>query len=156
MSATPDLEVTSDTSSSLGFGAYFQGLWFSGSWVASQATQSIPYKELFPVVLAARICGLQWSRHHVLFWCNNKVVVHILNSQTSPVPYLMRLLGHLLVSAARFNFSFASCHIPGVFNSIADALSRFHWQEFRRLAPDAQQEPVPLPHQLLEELTSPS
>ena len=80
MSATPDLEVTLDASGSLGFGAYFQGLWFSGSWVASQATQSIAYKELFPVVLAACIWGSQWWRRHVLFLCNKKAVVHILNS----------------------------------------------------------------------------
>jgi len=29
-------------------------------------------------------------------------------------------------------------HIPGVHNSDADALSYFHWQEFRHLAPSAQ------------------
>ena len=37
-----------------------------------------------------------------------------------------------------------SQHIPGVHNNIADALSRFHWQDFRRLAPTAQPHPVPI------------
>lgn len=37
------------------------------------------YKELFPVVLAAPIWAPQWSRNHVMFRCDNKVV-HILNS----------------------------------------------------------------------------
>ena len=45
-------------------------------------------------------------------------------------------------------------HIPGVFNQIADALSRFRWQEFRQLAPGAQPTPTPIPPQLFSELTS--
>ena len=87
---------------------------------------------------------LQWqclflvvSRHvwHVcLFRTDNKAVVYILNSRTSKVPVLMQL------------------HVPGIHNCIADALSRFHWQEFRRLAPKAQLHPVSIPPQLLEEL----
>ena len=36
-----DLEVGSDAAGSLGFGAYFEGLWFVGSWDKSQVSQSI-------------------------------------------------------------------------------------------------------------------
>ena len=152
MSASPDLEVTSDASGSLGFGAYFNGEWFSGPWVSSQASHSIAYKELFPIVIAAHVWGPHFARRHVLFRTDNEAVVYILNSRTSRIPVLMRLLRHLLASAARFNFSFASQHVPGVHNCIADALSRFHWQEFRRLAPQAQLLPVSIPSHLLEEL----
>lgn len=154
MSATPYLKVTPD--GSLGFGAFFRREWFSGSWASSQASQSIAYKELFPFVIAARVWGAHWSRCHVLFRLDNEAVVHILNSRTSKIPCLMRLLQHLLASAALFNFSFSSLHVPGVLKSIADALSRFHWQEFRRLAPEAQLLPMAIPPQLLEELTGPS
>ena len=61
----------------------------------------------------------------------------------------------LLSAAARFNFTFTSQHTPGIHNNIADALSHFHWQDFRRLAPWAQPYPVPVPHQLWELLTPP-
>ena len=60
----------------------------------------------------------------------------------------MHLLRSLLLAAARHSFSFSAQHIPGVTNSIADALSRFHWQDFRRLAPDAHLHPTPIPPQL--------
>ena len=100
MSATPDLKVTFDASGSLRFAAFVQGAWFNWSWVSSQGSQSIAYKELFPMVLAARIWGPQWSRRHVMFRCHNKTVVHILNSRTSKIPCLKRLLRHLLASAA--------------------------------------------------------
>ena len=155
MSAPTDVEVTSDAAGSLGFGAYLNTEWFSGAWAPSQADQSIAYKELFPVVVASHVWGSQWFRHHVLFRSDNKAVVHILRSRTSKVLCIMHLLRHLLSPAARFNFTFTSQHIPGIHNNIADALSRFHWQEFRRLAPLAQPYPVPVPHQLWELLIPP-
>ena len=67
----------------------------------------------------------------------------------------MQLLRKLLSSAARFNFSFAAQYLPGAHNNIADALSRFNWQEFRHLAPQAQQDPVTVPQHLLIELIPP-
>ena len=149
MSAPTDVEVTSDAAGSLGFGAFYNNEWFSGAWVPSQADQSIAYKELFPVV-ASRIWGSQWSRRHVPFRSDNEAVVHILLARTLKVLCIMKLLRHLLSAAARFNFTFTSQHIPGVHNNIADALSRFHWQEFRRLAPMAHPHPLPITPQLWE------
>ena len=52
-----DFKVSSDTSGALGFGAVFQGHRFSGSWLAKQVSQSIEYKGLFPVVVAAYLWG---------------------------------------------------------------------------------------------------
>ena len=115
----------------------------------------IAYKELFPVVVASYVWGSQWFRRHILFRSDNEAVVHILLSRMSKVPCIMRLLRLLLSAAARFNFTFTSQHIPGIHNNIADALSCFHWQDFRRLAPWAQPYPVPVPHQLWELLIPP-
>ena len=107
------------------------------------------------MVVAAHIWGHMWCRRHVLFHSDNDAVVHILNSRTSKIPCIMHLLRQLLLSAARHSFSFSSQHVPGVNNQVADALSRFHWQRFWQLAPEAQRSPTPVPPQLLEELTSP-
>lgn len=78
MSASTDVEVTSDATGSLGFGAYFRNEWFSGAWGPSQSNQSIAYKELFPVVVASHVWGPRWHRCHVLFRSDNEAVVHIL------------------------------------------------------------------------------
>ena len=67
----------------------------------------------------------------------------------------MHLVRHLLLTAVRHNFTFSAQHIPGIQNSLADALSRFHWQEFRQLAPEADQTPMRVPTDLLQALTSP-
>ena len=132
LSPVVDLEVASDAAGSLGFGAYFKGFWFTSLWAVSQQKQSTAYKELFPVVVAAHVWGLQWCKKHVLFRSDNKAVVQILNSRTSKIPSLMQF------SAARCSFSFSGQHILAVLYQIADALSRFRWQEFRQLAPGAQ------------------
>ena len=155
MSAASDLEVTSDAASSLGFGAFFRGEWFSGAWAPYQSGQSIAYKELFPIIIASHIWGCQWFRQHILFRSDNEAVVHILSSRTSKTPYLMYLVRKLLSAAAWFSFTIAAQHVPGVHNKVADALSRFNMQEFRRLAPEAQPHPVAVPADLLEELTRP-
>ena len=152
MSAVSDLEVTSDAAGAVGYGAIFQDQWFNGCWFPSQLDHSIAYKELFPIVLAAHVWGPCWSQKHILFRSDNQAVVAILNSRSSRDPVLMHLVRNLLMSAARFNFTFKAEHLPGKQNGITDALSRFHWQDFRQLAPYAQPSPVPIPMELLVSL----
>ena len=149
------LRLMPDAAGSFRYGAYMKGRWFAGSWAPPQELQSIAYKELFPIVLAAPVWGHLWAKKHILFHSDNEAVVPILNTQTSRVPCLMRLLRSLLFSAAHHSFSFSSQHVPGVYNQLADTLSRFNWQEFWRLAPDAQPLPSLVPPEFLAYLTSP-
>ena len=44
-------------------------------------------------------------------------------------------------SATRWAFTFTAAHVPAVEKKIADATSRFRWQEFRQLAPEAHSSP---------------
>ena len=81
--------MSSDTAGSIGFGVYLKGYWFAGSWAPSQQQQSIAYKELFPVVIAAHVWGHMWCKRHVLFHSDNEAVVHILNTRTSKVPTII-------------------------------------------------------------------
>ena len=113
------------------------------------------YKELFPVVVAAHLWGSLWSKKHMLFLSDNEAVVAILSARTPKVPVIMHLLRDLLLSAARWGFSFSAAHVPGVDNKVVDAISRFHWQEFRRLAPEAQAAPCTVRRLLLDSLIPP-
>ena len=55
LDSATDLEVTSDVTGAIGFGAYSRGQWFNGAWSTVQARQSIAYQERFPVVIAAHL-----------------------------------------------------------------------------------------------------
>ena len=143
-----NLEMSSDASGSLGFGAIFGSHWLYGKWPSVLQSSSIEYKELFPIVVSAHIWGPSWFRQVVLFHCDNESVVHILNSRTSTAPDVMHLLRALLMKAATHNFFFTAQHIAGSDNKIPDALSRLNWQAFHRLAPHADRQPTVIPPHL--------
>ena len=48
-----DLNLFTDASCTLGFGAYFEGAWIMGTWSKEQLSRSIQWKELFAIVAAA-------------------------------------------------------------------------------------------------------
>ena len=152
MGSLPDFEVSSDASGALGYGTLFQHLWFSGSWLASQASQSIEYKELLPIVVAAYVLGPFWSSKKVNFLSDNSSVVEILQSSTSRAPNIMVLVRYLCLLAARHYFSFTASSVREKCNSIADILSRFQFQHFCQLAPHAAIHQTLIPQELFLDL----
>ena len=88
-----------------------------------------------------------------MFHVGNEAVVDILNSRASPDPNIMHLLRSLLKVAACFSFTFAAIHVPGRNNGIADTLSRFNFQAFHSLVPQAKEFPILIPLQLLGKLS---
>jgi hypothetical protein len=149
-----DLQISTDAAGAVGYGAYLDGCWFAGRWIDWQVDCSIAYKELFPIVLAAHVWGPLWQGKRVCFLCDNKGVSEAVQRRSCHEAELGGLLRSLFLAAARHSFWVSSTHIPGRLNNIADALSRFQFQRFRSLAPDASPSPVYIPRQLLEQLSS--
>lgn len=82
-------------------------------------------------------CGGEELRNKkVRFNCDNLGVVWAINSISASSPPVVRLLRYLVLSL-RINAFVYAVHIPGVDNKLADALSRFQWEEVRRLALEA-------------------
>ena len=153
-SSLSDLQVSSDASGAIGFGAYLNGLWFHGCWNPSQLSASIAFKELYPIVIAAHVWGPNWRGLRVSFLCDNQGVANAITKRFCSDGALGGLLRSLFLAAARHSFWVSASHVPGRLNGIADALSRFQLQRFRTLAPSASPEPTPVPAQLLEHLIS--
>jgi hypothetical protein len=149
----PDFQISSDASGTLGYGAIFMSHWFSGSWSDTQIHLSIAYKELFPIVIAASLWGHLWVSRRVEFRSDNTSVVEVLRAGTSRDQHMMVLLRYLLLMAARHSFTFTASHVPGKLNPIADSLSRFQFQRFRQLAPQADPVATAIPQALLNDLT---
>jgi hypothetical protein len=146
-----DLELFTDASN-LGYGGYFKGKWFSSTWPEAlgdilDSKFSIAFKELYPIVVAALLYGPSWGQKRILFRCDNIATVWAINKGRSHSPAMMQLMRRLVLVAAEWNFAFASEHIPGVKNDIADALSRLQYPRFHQLAPEADRVPSSVPPQ---------
>ena len=104
---------------------------------------SIQWKELYPIAVAAAIWDHLWGRRCITFMCDNEAMTHMIEMGTSKSPSIMRLLRPLFFCAAKHNFSTTAKHITGKNNLIADSLSHFNMQVFQQAAPEADQEPTP-------------
>ena len=147
------LDLHTDASGALGFGGVFGKKWFQGAWAKHQKLDhpgiSTAWQELFAIVAACQIWGKLLSNHRIKFHCDNEAVVKIINTKRSHASRTMDLLRHLTLLTMQFNIYLHAVHIPGKQNDIADAISRFHFQRFRHLAPDADINPHPLPDILM-------
>ena len=146
------LELYTDASGSLGFGAFFQGHWAHGTWPVhlGEDSQDITFKELYPIVLAVHLWSHQLQNRKMVFYCDNQAVVSIINRQTTKSPPSMGLVRVLVLACMQNNLLFRAKHLPGKVNSIADALSRAQFDRFRKLAPSADSYPTPIPSTLLQ------
>ena len=79
--------------------------------------------------------GFFWFHHKILFHCDNQAVVDIWDRGSTRAPHTMGLVCLLYVCASRYNINVYVTHVAGVCNDIADSLSRFQINKFRKLAP---------------------
>ena len=137
----PALQFQTDASGTLGYGAYLSGRWLRGDWSPDQQIQDITYKELYAIVIACATWGSEWTWLRIEIQCDNQAVVQCIKSGTCRSPAVMQLIRALYSICTEHNFLIRAVHIPGVLNTIADALSRNMLQVFRRLAPEASHRP---------------
>ncbi len=149
-SHSPDMRLFTDASSTIGFGIYWCGHWSNHRWSHNNSHRSIQWKEMFAILVACIVWGSQWHRKRVLFHCDNLSVVHLWRSGLSKNPDLMQLARQMFFVAACNNFHITVTHIAGVDNCIADALSRFHMQVFRSIAPEADTTSTPIPAHVID------
>ena len=142
---SPDLELFTDASGSIGYGIFYAGHWVANPWPLELQNRSIQWKELYPIALACLLWGHLWSGKKLLFHCDNQAVVDIWASGTSRDPLIMHLVRSIFFSAATNHFTVLVTHIVGTNNSIADSLSRLQISRFRHLVPAADLEPTPVP-----------
>ena len=100
---------------------------------------------------AAMTWGHLWSQKRLCFHCDNQSTTLAWQGKSSKQPrlMLMMLLRKLFFIAAHNNFAVTIRsgirHIPGIRNSIADTISRMHFQQFFSLVPQVSKDPTPTP-----------
>ena len=138
---TPSMNLYTDASGTLGWGAYWSGRWLQAHWSLNDCKKDIVWKELFAIVAAVNSWGHHWQQKKVLFHCDNQSVCDIWHRDSSRSPEVMALVRMLYFCAAKFDINVMIAHIAGSSNEIADALSRFQATRFHQLAPLAEPQP---------------
>ena len=152
---SPDMQLQTDASGRIGYGAVWGAKWFGGLWnweLREETVENIAVLELVPIVLAAKVWGEEWSRMKVRFLTDNEAVASAGTSWSPKHAHLSKLLRVLARLAIEGNFEVSFCHLPGIFNESADAISRNKLAEFRRLNPKAEANPEWIPQEFLDEL----
>ena len=98
----------------------------------------ITWKKLFAIIVAIHTWGFFWSHQKILFHCDNQAVVDIWDRGSTRAPHTMSLVCLLYFSASRYNINVCVTHVAGVCNDIADSLSCFQMDKFRKLAPGSE------------------
>ena len=157
--ASSQTHVWTDASGLFGCGAFVPSSqeWCQLQWPDSYPPEwvqlkdeSIALKELLPIVLACAVWGRDWENQAVSVHCDNLGVVSLVNSGYSRVPQIMHLLRCLFFIRARFHLDVWAIHVPGVQNSLADALSRNNLHLFLLQVPGASSRRRSIPPELLE------
>ena len=102
------------------------------------------------MVMACVIWGRAWRGQVVHVHSDNEAVVAVINAGYSKDPQMMHLIRCLFFVLAAWDISLYACHIPGVLNTVADAISRDNIPLLFSKVPDADPLPVPVPTNLVK------
>lgn len=146
--SSDSLHFFTDAAPSVGFGGIFNNEWFADVWpmkIQAAEAKSTALFELYPIVIASSLWGDQWSRKRIRVFCDNAAIVEIINKGRSRCTMINSLMRRLTWFSVLNNFILRATFIPGHLNTVADALSRFKFQEFRTLCPQADHHSLPCP-----------
>ncbi|XP_034562822.1 uncharacterized protein LOC117829305 [Notolabrus celidotus] len=147
--SSDSLRFFTDAAPSVGFGGFYNNEWFADKWPleiqALTESKSTALFELYPVVVACQLWGPSWTRKQIVVFCDNSATVEIINKGRSKIPIINSLMRRLTWLCVLNNFILRAAFIPGHENRVADALSRFKFQEFRDLCPQAKPHSISCP-----------
>ena len=129
------LNLFTDASGAIGFGAIFGKHWCYGKWPTGWAYHNIALLEFYPIVLSLYLWGHKMENQCIVFFTDNEALVHVINKQSCKDKQLMFFVRRLVLVCLRHNIVFKARHVPGSKNILADSLSRLQVETFRRLAP---------------------
>ena len=82
-------------------------------------------------------CGQTFGPSAITFWFDNMSMVHVVNTLSSKSVRVIGLIRAFTLRCSEYNIVFWACHIPGIENELAGALSHQQIDRFRELASDA-------------------
>lgn len=114
---------------STGAGGFFNGQYFHTPFPSSvlhRFGHDINTLELLAIMVALKIWAPLLRGQRLVLQCDNENSVLALTSGRSRAPGMQRCLREIWFLTAAWDLEIVSTHIPGITNSIADHLSRWH------------------------------
>ena len=145
--ASPDHEFFTDASGAYGCGMIWGDQWIQLKWPQPYMDHPIAPKELIPIVMACILWGQTWQGKVVHVHFDNEAVVAVVNSSYSRDSQLMHLARCLF-------FVLDAYHIPGVLNTVVDAISRDNLSFLFSKVPSAEPRLTLVPLDLVELLVT--
>lgn len=143
------LQLYTDASSTIGYGAVFKNSWLYGVFPKSFRKFNISVLEFYPILLAVYTWGHLWANHSIIFFTDNEALVSVINKQTSKEETLLKMVRCLVLKCLQLNLNFRCRHVAGKRNILADSLSRLQIAKFQTLAQQADVLPTEVPNHLV-------
>ena len=124
----------------LGMGAVYENEWLQCMWnpdFVQTEKPSIEFLELFALTMAIVTWGSMYpglQNRRIQIFCNNEVVVHMVNNSASSCYQCRKLIRILTIENIKFN-RLAVRHVRSRDNILSDALSRNDMRWFWKYAP---------------------
>lgn len=142
--------ITADASGNWGCSALSDKEWFQLPRGRNLCSSHITVKELTPIIIAGAVWGTNWKGHTVLLRSDNMATVNILSSGKSHNKEAMHLMRCLAFTKAKWQISVVAEHIPGIQNTLADALSRDKLSIFHSLFPQVNSQLTLIPAAIVD------
>ena len=140
------LELFTDATGSSGFGAVFGKEWCYGKCPDNWLHKNIALLEFYLIVLSLYLWGHHMKNLSILFLTDTEALVYVINKQSCKDKNLMFFVRKLVLICLQNNILFNAKHVRGVYNTLADSLSRLQVHTFKRLAPaHMEREPTDIP-----------
>lgn len=92
--------------------------------------KDLTFLELFLVLVAMVLWGEHFWNKHIVFWCENHIMVRLINQQSFCSEWIMHLVYRFVLACLGNRISFSEKYVAGTNNYIKDMLSQFQKQKF--------------------------
>ena len=121
--------------SNKGYGIFYNGHWLYGAFekheVKTDDQNNICDRELFPILIAARTFGPEWTGRQILFYIDNTNACQAIAKKDIRMKTAHALLVQICEAMMEFQFELVSFYIKTKDNILADSLSRFEFKKFK-------------------------
>ena len=115
----------SDASGDQGCGIWLGHRFFRHLWTEDQLSQSVPWKELWPIVQALKLFGPQLRNKVIISATDSATNSYAINAGSSRAPGCNSLLKELSKLERQLNSNVIAVWSPREFNCVTDFLSKF-------------------------------